>query len=148
MASTSKLVLLTALLVLTMPFMVSSTSRPLNYPTRSKSNLAARLKLDEESSTCWESLLQFQACSKEVVLFFLNGETSLGEGCCKALSTIEHLCWPALLGSLGLTTEETDILKGYCDEADQIQSPPTSPSPPSVHQPTGKLVPGLDKFIP
>ncbi|KAL6210943.1 hypothetical protein ACLB2K_016172 [Fragaria x ananassa] len=98
MAFTSKLFLLTALLVLSMSFMVSSTSRPLNYPT-SKSNLAARLKLDEESSTCWESLFQFQACSKEVVLFFLNGETSLGEGCCKALSTIEHLCWPALLGS-------------------------------------------------
>ncbi|PRQ25531.1 egg cell-secreted protein 1.3-like [Rosa rugosa] len=147
MAYTSKLFLLTALLVLTMSFVVS-TSRSSNYPTGRKSNLAARLNLDEESSTCWESLFQLQACSKEVVLFFLNGETYLGDGCCKAIRTIEHQCWPALLGSLGLTTEETDILKGYCDEADQIQSPPTSPSPPSVHQPTGKLVPDLDKLIP
>ncbi|XP_050366410.1 egg cell-secreted protein 1.3-like [Argentina anserina] len=147
MTYTTKLFPLTALLVLTMSFMVS-TSRPLNHPTGSTSNLAARLNLDEGSSTCWESLFQFQACSTEVLLFFLNGETNLGDGCCKAIRNIEHLCWPALLGSMGLTTEETDILKGYCDEADQIQSPPTSSSPPSVHQPTGKLVPYLDKWIP
>ena len=149
MAHTSQLILLAALLVLSMSFTVDSTSRPLNYPTGSKSNLAARLNLNEESSpTCWESLFQFQACSKEVVLFFLNGETNLGDGCCKAIINIEHLCWPALLGSLGLNTEETDILKGYCNGADQIQSPPTSPSPPSAHQPTGKLVPELDKLFP
>lgn len=127
---------------------MAGTSRPLNHRIWGKSNLTARLNLDEESATCWETLLQLQACSSEVVLFFLNGETDLGDGCCKAIRTIEHQCWPALLGSLGFTTEETDILKGYCDEADQIQSPPALPSPPSVHQPTGKFVPDLDKLVP
>lgn len=147
MVYNSKLFLLTALFVLSMSFM-ASTSRPLNHRIWGKSNLAARLNLDEESSTCWETLFQLQACSSEVVLFFLNGETDLGDGCCKAIRTIEHQCWPALLGSLGFTTEETDILKGYCDEADQIQSPPALPSPPSVHQPTRKFVPDLDKLVP
>lgn len=145
MAYTSKLFLLTALLALTMPFM--ATARPLmDNPIGSHLNLSSRLKLDEESN-CWDSLFQLQACTGEVILFFVNGETYLGHGCCEAIKTIEHQCWPALLGSLGFTTQETDILKGYCDEADQVHSPPSPPSPPSIGEPTGRVIP-LEKLIP
>ncbi|PSS26677.1 Egg cell-secreted protein like [Actinidia chinensis var. chinensis] len=80
--------------------------------------LAARLKIDEGedgSSKCWDSLLQLQSCTGEVVLFFLNGETYLGPSCCSAIRTIESQCWPSMLGSLGFTTEEGGILRGYCD---------------------------------
>ncbi|KAM5563096.1 egg cell-secreted protein 1.3 [Rosa sericea] len=146
MADTSKLFLLTALLALTMPFMASSF-RPLNNQIGSKSNLAARLKLDGKSSNCWDSFIQLQACSSQVLLFFLNGETYLGHGCCMAIRTIERQCWPALLGSLGFSAEEADILKGFCDQAIQLEiSPP--PPPPSVDEATGKVVPDLEKFIP
>ncbi|XP_024161608.2 egg cell-secreted protein 1.3 [Rosa chinensis] len=136
--NTSNLFLtLTALIALTMPFMASAY-RPLvtNDPTGSDPSLAARLNLDGESSNCWDSLLQLQSCSGEAIMFFLNGQTSLGDGCCEAIRVIEHQCWPALLGALGFTTEETDILKGYCDEAEQTHhSPPSIPSPPYLLHP-------------
>ncbi|KAF3445493.1 hypothetical protein FNV43_RR10669 [Rhamnella rubrinervis] len=115
MAPALKVFLLTALLSLTVisyPFMAKA--RPLNNHHMG-SNLAARLKLEDQSSNCWESLFQLQACTGEVVLFFLNGETYLGPSCCRAIRIIEHECWPDMLGSLGFTTEEGDILQGYCD---------------------------------
>lgn len=55
-------------------------------------------------------------------MFFLNGETYLGPGCCAAIKTIQHDCWPNMLGSLGYTTEEGDILRGYCDASDDSGS--------------------------
>ncbi|PRQ17678.1 putative Prolamin-like domain-containing protein [Rosa chinensis] len=133
MASSSKLFLLIALLAKTMPFMASfgplmNNPRIGSYPR----NLATRLNLVGESSNCWDSLLQLHACSGEVILFFFNGETYLGHTCCEAIRMIEHQCWPALLGTLGFTTQETDVLKGYCDKADQIHSPPSPPSPATL----------------
>ncbi|BFG40813.1 hypothetical protein CerSpe_270870 [Prunus speciosa] len=120
--TTFKRFLLTALLALTMPFLATS-ARPLNHNIIwLNSNLVARLNLDEESSNCWDSLFQLQSCSGEVVMFFLNGETYLGHSCCEAIRTIKHQCWPALVGTLGFTVEETDVLKGYCDEADHVKS--------------------------
>ncbi|KAB1204724.1 Egg cell-secreted protein 1.1 [Morella rubra] len=99
-------------------------SRPLE-PTQ---GLEARLKLDGESANCWDSLLQLHACSGEVILFFLNGETYLGPGCCQAIRVIGHECWPEMFGSLGFATEEGDILQGYCDhEATHSAPPPPSP---------------------
>ncbi|CAL8173863.1 unnamed protein product [Prunus armeniaca] len=89
--------------------------------------------------------------SDEVVMFFfLNVETYLGHSCCEAIRTIEHQCWPALLGTLGFTAEETDVLKGYCDEADHVKSLPANPpSPPSIHDPINvKVVPNLEKLVP
>ncbi|ONH90434.1 hypothetical protein PRUPE_8G053400 [Prunus persica] len=111
--TTFKIFLLTALLALTMPFLATS-ARPLNPNLiRLNLNLAARLNLNEESSNCWDSF------------------------CCEAIRAIEHQCWPVLLGTLGFTAEEADVLKGYCDEADYIKSPPSNPpSPPSSHDPT------------
>ncbi|CAL2276289.1 unnamed protein product [Prunus armeniaca] len=70
--------------------------------------------------------------------------------CCEAIWTIEHQCWPALLGTLGFTAKETDVLKDYCDEADHVKSPPANPpSPPSIHDPINvKVVPNLEKLVP
>ncbi|KAL6217732.1 PREDICTED: egg cell-secreted protein 1.1-like [Fragaria vesca subsp. vesca] len=144
MANASNLLLLTALLALTTPFMASSF-RPLNNRITSRSNLAARLKLDGKSSNCWDSLIHLKACSSEVIVFFINGQTYLGQGCCLAIRTIEHQCWPALLGSLGFFPEETDILRGYC-YANQLETSPTLPRP--FDESTGKFVPDLEKYIP
>ncbi|KAK7316799.1 hypothetical protein RJT34_00523 [Clitoria ternatea] len=98
-------------------------SRSLSNPS-SRSSLAFRLKLEGEPSNCWESLLKLQACSGEIVMFFLNGETYLGHACCHAIRVIEHDCWPNIVNSLGFTTEETDILEGYCDDEVVVHSPP------------------------
>ncbi|KAK7305047.1 hypothetical protein VNO77_42946 [Canavalia gladiata] len=99
-------------------------SRSLSNP--SSLSLAVRLKVEGEPSSCWESLWQLQACSGEIVTFFLNGETYLGHGCCQAIRVIGHDCWPNIVESLGFTTEETDILEGYCDEAVHSSPPPLS----------------------
>uniref|UniRef100_A0A6N2KF91 Prolamin-like domain-containing protein n=1 Tax=Salix viminalis TaxID=40686 RepID=A0A6N2KF91_SALVM len=99
-------------------------------PLASISNLSARLKLDEESPNCWDSLFQLQACTGEIVLFFLDGETRLGHSCCQALSTVGEHCWPNMIGTLGFTTEESQILEGYCEKAADSTTP--SPSAPSV----------------
>ncbi|WVY93380.1 hypothetical protein V8G54_032468 [Vigna mungo] len=69
--------------------------------------------------------LALRACSGEIITFFLNGETYLGRSCCEAIRVIGHDCWPNLVGSLGFTSEETDVLEGYCDEA--VHSPPPPP---------------------
>jgi len=85
--------------------------------------------LPPSSTICWDSLLALQACTGEVVMFFLNGEIYLGPRCCQAIRVIEHQCWPEMLISLGFTTQEGDLLEGYCEAA--AHSPPPPPSPPS-----------------
>ncbi|CAA2984406.1 egg cell-secreted protein 1.1-like [Olea europaea var. sylvestris] len=120
MACTSNLlaVMLTLLLVSTL-----ARARKLE----STSTLLARLKLDEEgSSSCWDAMFELQSCSGEVVLFFINGETHLGPRCCDAIRIIEHQCWPSMLGSLGITAEEGDILRGFCDASVDSGSSPGS----------------------
>ncbi|KAL9160410.1 hypothetical protein ABFS82_08G197600 [Erythranthe guttata] len=124
--------------------MMASSSTTMTSAARnldSKSTLLARLKLNEEGSkTCLDALLELKSCSGEVVLFFLNGETSLGPNCCSAIRTIEHQCWPSMMGTLGITAEEGDILRGYCDAAEHGGSTTTTTAtpPPSavaaVHQ--------------
>ncbi|KAJ8762100.1 hypothetical protein K2173_007161 [Erythroxylum novogranatense] len=93
------------------------------------SSLVARLKLDDESPTCWESLIQLQACTGEIILFFLNGETYIGDSCCHAIRTITQMCWPGMIDTLGFTTEEGNILEGYCVASEN--SPPPTPAIPS-----------------
>ncbi|CAK7350279.1 unnamed protein product [Dovyalis caffra] len=97
-------------------------------PLASISALMARLKLEGESPNCWDSLVQLQACSGEIILFFLNGETQLGHSCCQALRTIGEHCWPNMIDTLGFTTEEGQILEGYCEQA----ADSTTPSPSVV----------------
>lgn len=63
--------------------------------------------------------MQLQHCSGELILFFLNGETYIGPGCCSAIRTIGRKCWPTMIGVLGFTAQEGDMLQGYCDDNDQ-----------------------------
>ncbi|BFG35152.1 egg cell-secreted protein 1.3-like [Prunus yedoensis var. nudiflora] len=85
---------------------------------------------------CWNALVELKSCSNEVVLFFLNGQADIGTDCCKAIATITHHCWPAMLTSLGFTAEEGNILRGYCDAAsaagstDNASSSSAPASPP------------------
>ncbi|KAJ0025243.1 hypothetical protein Pint_07908 [Pistacia integerrima] len=118
--SHSKLFFLTLLLALSIASITEA--RPF-FENSSRSSLVARLKLDNESSSCWDSLTQLQSCSGELIMFFLNGETNLGPGCCQAIRTISHQCWPAMIGTLGFTAEESDVLQGYCDSEPPHEAP-------------------------
>ncbi|XP_030540263.1 egg cell-secreted protein 1.4-like [Rhodamnia argentea] len=97
-------------------------------------DLAARLEAVEASGglvECWSALVELKSCTNEIILFFLNGETSLGPGCCGAIDVITRNCWPAMLTSLGFTAEEGNILRGYCDAA-AGGAPAASPTPSFV----------------
>ncbi|KAG7659812.1 Prolamin-like domain [Arabidopsis suecica] len=111
--------------IVTLMLMVASstvTARPLMKPSMGTSSpttsLVYRLKLDEDTGYCWDSLIQLQHCSGELILFFLNGETYIGPGCCSAIRTIGRKCWPTMIGVLGFTAQEGDMLQGYCDGND------------------------------
>ncbi|KAH6795587.1 hypothetical protein C2S51_036573 [Perilla frutescens var. frutescens] len=127
-------VLIAALLASTL--MVSSSARKLESKSKSTSSLLARLRLAEEGpSSCWDALFEIQSCSGEVVMFFLNGEAHLGDNCCAAIRVIEHHCWPSMLGTLGITTEETNVLRGYCDAtATSTSTAAPPPSSTTLHQ--------------
>ncbi|CAI8596541.1 unnamed protein product [Vicia faba] len=123
MPSTHKLFVLVALVTISF---ISSTSivesRKLSNPSNLPS-LEARLKVNgTEPSNCWESLFKLQACSGEIITFFINGETYLGNECCKAIRVIGHDCWPKVVASLGFTNLETYTLEGYCDDVDNAHS--------------------------
>ncbi|XP_020103616.1 egg cell-secreted protein 1.4-like [Ananas comosus] len=134
MASLFKLsifILLAASSLATVPAPTSSEAPPV-----SPIGLSARLQSDGLTQ-CWDSLVELRSCTGEVILFFLNGETYLGPSCCRAIRVIEHHCWAAdvLLASLGFTAQEGDILRGYCDAADDSSDPSTPqppPAPPSI----------------
>uniref|UniRef100_M0ZXN3 Prolamin-like domain-containing protein n=1 Tax=Solanum tuberosum TaxID=4113 RepID=M0ZXN3_SOLTU len=106
-------------------------ARPLTTSSTGRTTtLMTRLKLqdeEEDSSECWDSLFELQACTGEIVLFFVNGETYLGQNCCGAIRIIERQCWPSMLGSLGFTSEEGDILHGYCDASESPSTPNLAP---------------------
>ncbi|XP_054817568.1 egg cell-secreted protein 1.1-like [Prosopis cineraria] len=132
---TCSLFILIALTLMASPFSAKASRSLSNLPVSSRTSLAARLKLEAESVTCWDSLFELQACSGEVITFFLSGETYLGHGCCQAIKkVIGQDCWPNIMSSLGFTNEEGDILEGYCDES-------LHNSPPSLVDHPKKLVP-------
>jgi hypothetical protein len=125
MTSSHKSLVLVAHVIIALISSISIVeSRQLSNPSNVLS-LEARLKVsDDEPSNCWESLFKLQACSGEIITFFVNGETFLGNGCCQAIRVIGHDCWPNVVASLGFTNEETDILEGYCDKVEDLHSPP------------------------
>lgn len=121
MAYLPNLFILTCLLVFAFSSMAESTPNP-------TVSLATRLKVEGNASECWGSLFQLQACSSEIITFFLNGKIHLSPKCCHSIDIIQHKCWPTLLSSLGYTVEEGNILEVYCDTTGS--KPPTPPSPP------------------
>ncbi|KAL4335341.1 hypothetical protein GQ457_07G030530 [Hibiscus cannabinus] len=92
-------------------------------PKTATSDLLARLKLDVESPDCWNSLIQLQSCTGELIMFFLNGETEIGQSCCHAILTVSNRCWPNMIDTLGFTTEETLVVEGYCVHEDDQSTP-------------------------
>lgn len=133
MAFTLNLFILSSLIAITSLMSSASMVESRSLSSPSSSSLAVRLKAEGESSYCWDSLWQLQACTGEIVTFFLNGKTYLGHGCCQAIRVIGHDCWPNIVASLGFTNEETDVLEDYCDE-DVVHSPPPPP-PQSIDNP-------------
>ncbi|KAI3879532.1 hypothetical protein MKW92_031166 [Papaver armeniacum] len=96
----------------------TALARPLvHVPAGSPISLAARLQSTGSYSECWDSLMELQACSGEVILFFLNGETHLGSSCCQAILIIQN---------------SLDILHGYCDASANGNDVVRSPSLPST----------------
>ncbi|KAM0055089.1 putative Egg cell-secreted protein 1.1/1.5 [Helianthus debilis subsp. tardiflorus] len=139
MANPSPMIMLT--LVLATMSMVHT--RPFtNLTNIGPPSLVTRLKLDNSdgqdggSTGCWDTLFDLHACTGEIVLFFINGETYLGTGCCRAIQKIEKLCWPSLMGSLGFTSQESDILRGYCDVSDNCDVPTAQPPPHTLNTTT------------
>ncbi|KAK8710017.1 hypothetical protein V6N13_145361 [Hibiscus sabdariffa] len=78
-------------------------------------NLAARLQASGGLFECWNALNELKSCTNEIVLYFVNGQTDIGPDCCRAIGIITQHCWPAMLTSLGFTSEEGNVLRGYCD---------------------------------
>ncbi|CAF2049898.1 hypothetical protein BRARA_I04617 [Brassica rapa] len=95
--------------------------------TADPNNIAARLN-GGGLMECWDALYELKSCTNEIVLFFLNGETKLGDGCCHAVDVITINCWPSMLTSLGFTSEETNVLRGFCQSPNHGGSTP-APSP-------------------
>ncbi|KAL5219721.1 hypothetical protein ABZP36_024434 [Zizania latifolia] len=64
---------------------------------------------------CWSTVTELWSCTNEIMLFFLNSESYLGLECCVAICTITRHCCHAMLAFVGFTTQEADILRGFCD---------------------------------
>lgn len=95
---------------------VSSTAQKMHM-TESGKGLVARLRGEKDIAglmDCWNALLELKSCTNEIILFFLNGDSYLTMECCRAIRIITYGCWPSMLTSLGFTSEEGDILQGYC----------------------------------
>ncbi|KAF9621290.1 hypothetical protein IFM89_018507 [Coptis chinensis] len=124
-----------ALLLTISCIMGAITASTNKLPFRPGHNLKARLDGEGGGSTgdCWSALWQLKSCTNEIVTFFMDGETTdLGTDCCRAIRIISHYCWPSMFTSLGFTTQEGDILNGYCDAtsaspAGPVQTPLQSP---------------------
>ena len=83
-------------------------------------NIVSRINGEKDKSglmDCWNALLELKSCTNEIILFLLNGDSYLTKDCCRAIRIITYGCWPSMLTSLGFTSEEGDILKGYCGAA-------------------------------
>nr|VDD41172.1 unnamed protein product [Brassica oleracea] len=88
-------------------------------------NIASRLQ-GGGLMDCWNALYELKSCTDEIVLFFLNGETKLGVSCCEAVDVITTSCWPAMLTSLGFTSEEANVLRGFCQDPNSNDSSPAA----------------------
>ncbi|EOA28826.1 hypothetical protein CARUB_v10025065mg [Capsella rubella] len=122
-SNTSYLFVIVALLLV---HDISSRTPP--ETTADSNNIAARLN-GGGLMECWDALYELKSCTNEIVLFFLNGETKLGVDCCHGVEVITNNCWQAMLTSLGFTSDETNVLRGFCQSPNSGGS---SPAPSSV----------------
>ncbi|CAM0874598.1 unnamed protein product [Alopecurus aequalis] len=151
------LVALLALVVVTGPGVVVSSATPNapGAPAAAPAPLVARLHLafsamaadDGEGQQpgqggggwmmeCFGAVTELRSCTNEIVLFFINGESWLGRDCCLAIRTVTRHCWPSMLASVGFTSEEADVLRGFCDaEVGGAHAPPPPPAAPLAPAP-------------
>ncbi|CAK9134690.1 unnamed protein product [Ilex paraguariensis] len=126
-----------AIINLPLTFMLSclifTVTATRDMPIKPGKDITTRLEGENGTVECWSALWELKSCTNEIILFFINGETSLGMECCRAIRTITHHCWPSMLTSLGYTAEEGDILADYCGAgASSPQVQPTVQSPAAV----------------
>ncbi|KAK8586709.1 hypothetical protein V6N12_021238 [Hibiscus sabdariffa] len=91
-------------------------------------NLAARLQASGGLVECWNALNELKSCTNEIVLYFVNGQTDIGPDCCRTIGIITRNCWPTMLTSLGFTSEEGNVLRGYCDASSAPAPAPALPA--------------------
>ncbi|KAI3747571.1 hypothetical protein L6452_10069 [Arctium lappa] len=107
--------LISCLMIMT--FEVGSTARKM-HTIEPGQGLVARVQGEKDGvMECWNALLELKSCTNEIILFFLNGDSYLTMDCCRAIRIITYGCWPSMLTSLGFTSGEADILRGYCGGA-------------------------------
>ncbi|KAF9605940.1 hypothetical protein IFM89_021266 [Coptis chinensis] len=122
-------------LLLTISCIIGAITASTNkLPFRQGYNLKSRL-YGEGAGDCWNALLQLKSCTSEIILFLMDGDSYLGTDCCRAIRIITRDCWPSMLTSLGFTSQEGDILVGYCNTtsaspARPVQTPLQSPLAP------------------
>ncbi|KAE8680703.1 Egg cell-secreted protein 1.2 [Hibiscus syriacus] len=92
-----------------------ASARQLSSSGKPGHTLAARLDHNRGFAECWNALNELKSCTDEIILFFVNGQTDIDTECCGAIEVITRHCWPAMLTSLGFTSEQGNILRGYCD---------------------------------
>lgn len=79
---------------------------------------------------CWNAITEIKSCANEIVEYFKNGTTDIGTPCCQAIKVIALHCWPAMLTALGFTSDQYNVLVGYCDaSAAPAPSPSVVPAP-------------------
>lgn len=71
--------------------------------------------LESTGLDCWTALYKIRSCSNEIVAYFVEGSVDITPPCCESIALITHHCWPAVLGVLGYSPAQTDVLRGYCD---------------------------------
>ncbi|XVE83283.1 hypothetical protein DITRI_Ditri16bG0075500 [Diplodiscus trichospermus] len=112
-----------------------TAARELSSYSKPGNNVVPRLESGGGLVECWSALNELKSCTNEIILFFVNGQTAIGPDCCRAIEVITRNCWPAMLTSLGFTSEEGNILRGYCDAS----SGPAAAAPPFADSPVGPL---------
>ncbi|KAK8499784.1 hypothetical protein V6N13_038853 [Hibiscus sabdariffa] len=119
-------------LVLVCCLLASVASSSARQLSSSAHTLASRLDDNRGLAECWDALNELKACTDEIVVFFVHGQTDIDSDCCRAIEVITRNCWSAMLTSLGFTSEEGYILRGYCDAspaAADVAAPTPAPAP-------------------
>ncbi|KAB2008657.1 hypothetical protein ERO13_D10G105500v2 [Gossypium hirsutum] len=98
--------------VLVLVYVLATVTAARQLPISSK---PGRLEENGGLAECWNALNELKSCTDEIILFFVNGQTDIGPECCGGIEVITRKCWPTMLTSLGFTSEEGNILRGYCD---------------------------------
>ncbi|KNA06949.1 hypothetical protein SOVF_176350 [Spinacia oleracea] len=133
-------VLLTIVLFLMSNATTSARDFPLATDNPRISDLATRLqvKISGTNTTntttipdCWGSLSELRTCSNEIIGFFLKGYTDIDTPCCQAIEIIIQHCWPSMIGVLGFTTEEGNLLAAYCSNLSS--TPPGTKTTAGTH---------------